>query len=168
MGAGVDRMTAHDVEGKRQRGGNGVQEESRPAGGMSTEYGVRNRRVRLVLKSARPGVEFARSVGGQKVGFRQGVTSGRMRQLRTSRWGRVALMAANSGRSGEDLCKEQHSLVEVLALAKSDSVITHTNSGETTSNRSAPFFDPDLFSPPLYERHHHGSIDPSLWPADRD
>ena len=50
---------------------------------MSTELGVRNRRVWLVLKSARPGVEFARSVGGQKVGFRQGVTSDRMRQLRT-------------------------------------------------------------------------------------
>ena len=29
-----------------------------------------------------------------------------------------------------DLCKEQHSLVEVLALAKSDTVFIPTDSGE--------------------------------------
>jgi hypothetical protein len=40
-----------------------------------------------------------------------------------------------------DLCKEQRSLVEVLALAKSDTVIIHTDSGEDFLLEHADEFD---------------------------
>ena len=43
-----------------------------------------------------------------------------------------------------DLCKEQHSLVEVLALAKSDTVFIHTDSGEDFLLEHADEFDREV------------------------